>query len=91
MRMQFGECLQLRYLRECRLGRNTACHPKSRYENLLVSKKHCRVYILRNDNPVKLYVEDTSANGTYLNGVLIPSETTKSLEDGDVITLIVPR
>lgn len=65
-----------------------------------ISNKHCMIYCKENKvNPnhhfLEAYVEDTSANGTYINGINGEVQLTKGvprlLKNGDTISLINPK
>ncbi|KAF7062085.1 hypothetical protein CFC21_068724 [Triticum aestivum] len=78
------------------LGRTTE-NPRFRISVLAVSGNHCKIYKdtvigeLQRDEPVPVYLKDTSTNGTYVNWnkVTKRSPPTK-LNHGDIISFTQP-
>eukprot|EP01102_Stenamoeba_stenopodia_P014301 TRINITY_DN4732_c0_g1_i1.p1 TRINITY_DN4732_c0_g1~~TRINITY_DN4732_c0_g1_i1.p1 ORF type:complete len:687 (-),score=98.79 TRINITY_DN4732_c0_g1_i1:303-2363(-) len=68
------------------LGRDPSCHPDARFSEVVISKKHCRIY---NQNGQAMLL-DNSSNGTFVDGKLVGRANLHALVDGSIITLIVP-
>lgn len=55
----------------------------------MISNTHCKLYCLMEDNNMNVYVEDTSGNGTRINGeTLLKRGQKRLLHTGDEICLI---
>lgn len=66
-------------------GRKPECSPPTRFSDSRISKLHCKVFI--EGNPPKLYVQDLSSNGTFINGVKLGKGKIMMLKDADVLAL----
>ncbi|CAM0870234.1 unnamed protein product [Alopecurus aequalis] len=74
------------------LGRTTE-NPRFRISALAISGKHCKIYRdtaleeLRRDEPVPVYLKDTSTNGTYINWKKFTKKSPPAkLTHGDIIS-----
>ncbi|KAJ2782273.1 serine/threonine protein kinase [Coemansia linderi] len=73
------------------IGRHKACDV--RINNHHISNRHCLIYRVEDgqsdssgdDGHYRVYLEDTSTNGTYVNKVRVDKNTTVELHDGDEI------
>lgn len=73
------------------MGRGNECHGDAQYDDISISKLHCRLY-LEQDPETGEYVPwimDNSSNGTYVNGDLLGRGNQTILREGDYITLAV--
>lgn len=69
-----------------------------RLTDVHISSRHCRVFRepdppgkpLPPDVPPTVFVEDTSANGTFVNKVRLKKNTPRVLNPGDQLSLVVP-
>jgi pSer/pThr/pTyr-binding forkhead associated (FHA) protein len=58
----------------------------------MISKKHCCLFIKQSQfaDEYRIYAEDLSSNGTFINGNPIGREEVKMLTDGDELSLVTP-
>ena len=76
-------------------GRGHSCD--IRLEDARISSQHCRIYCLENREPggritFKVYVEDTSSNGTFVNRrVRLAKSQRRLLNSGDELCLVKAR
>jgi serine/threonine-protein kinase Chk2 len=52
-----------------------------------ISRKHCKIV----KTGSKVYLEDLSCNGTYVNGEIIGKDKKKILKNNDQISLVSPN
>jgi len=74
-----------------KLGRSSQCDFLSR--DYRVSNTHCTIYCERpaeSGQPLEVYLEDTSTNGTWVNGTIRLRKERRLLNTGDEICLINP-
>lgn len=77
------------------IGRNHRCSIV--VDDNRVSGYHCRIYRRWVQTPIlrtgvlKVYVEDTSSNGTFLNKVKLGKRERRELENGDEVALVSAR
>ena len=76
---------ELTYGQRFRLGRSAACD-KSFLGDYRISDMHASL-LLDGDRVV---VEDTSVNGTYVNGIRLPKYERRALSSGDQLFLVIP-
>jgi pSer/pThr/pTyr-binding forkhead associated (FHA) protein len=55
----------------------------------MISKKHCSLTLRKTTEGHKVFVEDHSSNGSFLNGELLIRE--KVMNDGDELSLVTPK
>lgn len=76
------------------LGRAERCN--FQFESKKISSEHCRIFYLehtteQNQIYVEVYIEDISANGTWINRhARLSKHTRRMLHNGDIISLINP-
>ncbi|KAJ2162896.1 serine/threonine protein kinase [Coemansia sp. RSA 552] len=72
------------------IGRHKTCD--IRIQNIHISNRHCLIYRAEGEEAEeacgKAYLEDTSTNGTYVNGRRVGREASVELCDGDEIQLV---
>ncbi|KAJ2729104.1 serine/threonine protein kinase [Coemansia sp. D1744] len=76
------------------IGRHKSCD--IRIQNLHISNRHCLIYRVESEGSdseaqtgsSKVYLEDTSTNGTYVNGERVGRNASVELQDGDEIQLV---
>ncbi|KAJ2359388.1 serine/threonine protein kinase [Coemansia sp. RSA 2618] len=76
------------------IGRHKSCD--IRIQNLHISNRHCLIYRVESEGSdcdahtgsSKVYLEDTSTNGTYVNGERLGRDVSVELQDGDEIQLV---
>lgn len=56
-----------------------------------ISAKHCILHVETEGEAVKFSVEDTSSNGTFVNGVRVVKPEVKAVDDRDNISLMNPK
>ena len=76
---------ELTYGQRFRLGRSATCD-KSFLGDYRISDMHASL-LLDGDSVV---VEDTSVNGTYVNGIRVPKYERRALSSGDQLFLVIP-
>ncbi|KAJ2549608.1 serine/threonine protein kinase, partial [Coemansia sp. RSA 1933] len=67
------------------IGRHKSCDV--RIQNLHISNRHCLIYRVEADSLSRVYLEDTSTNGTYVNGMRVGKSRSVELHDGDEIQI----
>ncbi|KAJ1943001.1 serine/threonine protein kinase, partial [Linderina macrospora] len=67
------------------IGRHKSCDV--RIANPHISNHHCLLYRVTS-NPPRVYLEDTSTNGTFVNGRRVGKTRSVELRDGDEIQLV---
>mmetsp|Transcript_17191 Transcript_17191/g.28765 ORF Transcript_17191/g.28765 Transcript_17191/m.28765 type:complete len:656 (-) Transcript_17191:190-2157(-) len=72
------------------LGRGAKCTLK--FKQRLISNEHCQLYCMRNnDNVLCPYIEDNSANGTFVNRTTrLMRGVRRMLHNGDLVSLVNP-
>lgn len=77
------------------LGRQIRC--TFRYENKKISSEHCKLFYVehftdtKNEYFIEAFIEDTSANGVWINRhTRLAKNTHRLLHNGDIISLINP-
>mmetsp|Transcript_11487 Transcript_11487/g.28935 ORF Transcript_11487/g.28935 Transcript_11487/m.28935 type:complete len:744 (-) Transcript_11487:52-2283(-) len=55
-----------------------------------ISKRHCRVYTETVQGVLVPYVEDTSSNGTFLDGKLVGKGNKVAMRNSQVLSLVIP-
>ncbi|KAJ2848567.1 serine/threonine protein kinase, partial [Coemansia erecta] len=82
------------------IGRHKTCD--IRIQNPHISNRHCLIYRVESQNDIasdhnsgsvyggvgKVYLEDTSTNGTFVNGQRVSKNASIELRDGDEIQLV---
>ncbi|ORX70497.1 Pkinase-domain-containing protein, partial [Linderina pennispora] len=67
------------------IGRHKTCDV--RIQNPHISNHHCLIYRV-SSSPPRVYLEDTSTNGTFVNGRRVGKSKPVELRDGDEIQLV---
>ncbi|XP_068422622.1 E3 ubiquitin-protein ligase CHFR [Clinocottus analis] len=75
----------LLFNRECTVGRKKGCY-LSFPANKLVSGEHCK--IVQDESSGRVWLEDTSTNGTVINMSKLVKRQTHTLQNGDVIYFV---
>eukprot|EP01080_Neovahlkampfia_damariscottae_P002717 gene2717-3913_t len=68
------------------LGRLKSLPENCRFTDSRISTKHCSLYIKEN----RLYIKDSSTNGTFINGNRIDKDKEVELKNDDILCLSVP-
>ncbi|KAJ2368841.1 serine/threonine protein kinase [Coemansia sp. RSA 2610] len=77
------------------IGRHKSCD--IRIQNPHISNRHCLIYrvesvgsddMASSSSSSRVYLEDTSTNGTYVNGMRVGRDVSVELRDGDKIQLV---
>lgn len=71
------------------IGRSQQCDVI--YEHVRISNRHCKIYCEREreNSPLEVFIEDSSANGTFINKTIkLQKGTRRLLHTGDEISLI---
>ncbi|KAJ2785789.1 serine/threonine protein kinase [Coemansia javaensis] len=80
------------------IGRHKSCD--IRIQNVHISNRHCLIYRIEDDDGSsasaaagapgrsRVYLEDTSTNGTFVNGQRVGKSASVELNDGDEIQLV---
>ena len=66
------------------IGRDYSCDIHINDSSDIVSRNHATIEVARGD---KYFITDTSSNGTYVNGMRIPSHQRYQLNRGDEVSL----
>ncbi|KAM4745932.1 E3 ubiquitin-protein ligase CHFR [Anableps anableps] len=75
----------LLFNKECTIGRKKGCY-LSFPANKLVSGEHCK--IVKDEHSGRVWLEDTSTNGTVINSSKVVKKQTHVLQNGDVIYFV---
>ncbi|XP_038129513.1 E3 ubiquitin-protein ligase CHFR [Cyprinodon tularosa] len=75
----------LLFTKECTVGRKKGCY-LSFPANKLVSGEHCK--IVKDEHSGRVWLEDTSTNGTVINSSKVVKKQTDVLQNGDVIYFV---
>ncbi|KAJ2079521.1 serine/threonine protein kinase [Coemansia sp. RSA 988] len=69
------------------IGRHKSCD--IRIQNVHISNRHCLIYRVGSETSGSgVFLEDTSTNGTFVNGRRVKRSTALELQDGDEIQLV---
>lgn len=73
------------------IGRGHLCDIK--VDHRLISSTHCKIYCDYSNPKMRIFIEDTSSNGTFINDSLtrLSKGTCMELRSGDEIFLVNPR
>ncbi|WP_372793715.1 RDD family protein [Lutibacter sp.] len=70
-------------MNQIKIGRSSACDVVIADANSQVSRLHAIIEIRNN----QYYIIDQSTNGTFINGIAIPNNSTLPINNGDIISL----
>ncbi|KAJ2611398.1 serine/threonine protein kinase [Coemansia sp. RSA 1365] len=69
------------------IGRHKSCD--IRIQNVHISNRHCLIYRVGSEaSGSRVFLEDTSTNGTFVNGQRVKRSAAMELQDGDEIQLV---
>ncbi|PIA13414.1 Pkinase-domain-containing protein, partial [Coemansia reversa NRRL 1564] len=69
------------------IGRHKSCD--IRIQNVHISNRHCLIYRVGSEaSGSRVFLEDTSTNGTFINGQRVKRSAAVELQDGDEIQLV---
>ena len=81
--------LNLKPQERFRFGRHHDCE-QSFPKDFRISSVHATLSLAESDGDAHILIEDSSVNGTFVNGSRVPRNSTRRLATGDEIFLVIP-